>query len=116
MSSLLREFKTSDQKSEEPVVKVGAYTSSVAGILALLAYLAPNLISEKTTTIILVIAAFVLPIVTALLTRGRVWSPASVKILVDESIRDATIELKDRLETQREVSKLKYENEDPLAP
>lgn len=98
--------------SEEPAAKVGTFTALGTGIVALLTYFAPNLLNEKTTTLVLVIVAFVLPIVTAFFIRNKVWSPASVQELIDRAVYDATEELKERLETQRKISEKKFDTED----
>lgn len=72
--------------SAEPALKVGTAATSVAGILGLIAYFSPNLLTPRQTDLILVISAFVLPIVTAFFIRKRVWSPASVVEVVEEAI------------------------------
>lgn len=85
---LLRELDKNN-KETDPALKVGATTSTVAGVLALIAFLMPELLTERQTTLILTLSAFILPIVTAAFTRGRVWSPASVQTVVDEAIEEA---------------------------
>lgn len=79
---------TSDAK--EPVLLVGGSVGTVAGILGLISYINPNLLTGRTPEIILMIAGLVLPIVTAIFARGFVWSPHSVKELVDEAVTNAT--------------------------
>ncbi len=74
---------------KEPALKVGATTSTVAGILSLVALVIPGFISDKQSTIILIISAFALPLITAIFTRGKVWSPASVQELIDHAVADA---------------------------
>ncbi len=78
----------------EPAAKIGAANSTVAGILALVMFVFPGFVPDKYTNTILVIAAFTLPIITALLTRNYVWSPASVKKLIDAALKDANTTIK----------------------
>lgn len=77
------------EKTTEPALKVGAITSVASGILSLVLLFAPNLLNETQLTVIGIISAFALPIITALFTRGRVWSPASVLEVVNISVQDA---------------------------
>lgn len=107
MNILLRNFQSSNNTAEEPSLKVGSLTATVAGALSLITVFFPDLMSEKTITVILVVAAFVLPLITAIFTRGKVWSPASVQALVDAAVADATEKLKERLEIQRKISEKK---------
>ena len=104
MNLLLRNFHFSNNTAEEPSLKVGGFTASVAGILSLVVFFAPDLMSEKTIIVVLVASAFILPLITALFTRGKVWSPASVQELIDQAAAEATKELKERLEAQRKIS------------
>lgn len=80
-----------NNKHEEPTLKTGTSTAGVAGVLSLVFFFFPELLSERQTTLILVLAAFVLPLVTALFTRGKVWSPASVQELINEATKEANI-------------------------
>lgn len=80
---------TKDKKDKEPALRMGANTGAVAGILSLIALLYPGLLDNHTTATILVIAAFVLPFITALLTRGKTWSIASVTELLNEAVEQA---------------------------
>jgi hypothetical protein len=72
----------------EPAITVGTMTGTVAGLLTLIAFLFPHLMSPHTTQVLFVVATFALPIITAIFTRGRVWSPASVKEIIDEALKD----------------------------
>lgn len=78
-----------DKTEKEPALKVGTVTGTVAGVLSLVLYFMPNAISDKNATLILVLSAFILPIVTAIFTRGKVWSIASVEEVVDEAVENA---------------------------
>lgn len=82
--------------SKEPALVVGSSTATVAGLLSLIVYLAPDLLTQKQIVGIAVAVAFVLPIVTAVLTRRKVWSPDSVQKLVEEAVESA-IEAKNQL-------------------
>lgn len=85
-----------NSKSKEPTLAVGATTSTVAGILSIVAVFFPNLLDENATKAILLIVALFLPFVTAMFIRGKVWSPASVKEVVDEAVQNAEAVLKSR--------------------
>lgn len=79
----------SNYDSRNPALVVGGSVSSVAGILSLIAYFNPDLLSDKTVILILVLISFALPLLTAIFTRGFVWSPASVIEVVDEAVEKA---------------------------
>lgn len=72
----------------EPAVSTGSITGTVAGVVAIALYFFPN-IPPNVIQGILVVSAFLLPIITALFTRGQVWSPDSVKKIVDEAVKNA---------------------------
>lgn len=80
--------------SRNPALAVGASTTTVAGLLSLLLVVFPHALTEQQITAIAVVGAFVLPLITAALTRGKVWSPASVQATVDEAIVNATTNFK----------------------
>lgn len=82
-----------NNQATEPAVKVGTFTGTVAGLISLILYFAPNLLNDKQLGIIAIIGAFLLPFVTALFTRGKVWSPAAVKAVVDEAVAKALDEI-----------------------
>jgi hypothetical protein len=106
-----------DPKEKEPALKVGGYTSSVAGILSVILALFPNVLTERQALVVLVIASIVLPLVTAAFTRGQVWSPASVKELLDEALEEAKklIEKKDEAaKIQRRLAVKNYEKAESL--
>jgi hypothetical protein len=101
---LLNEIKIKEvnavEPSKEPALKVGTATGTVAGLVSLLLAFNPNLITEKQTLLILVVAAFLLPIITAISTRKFVWSPASVIAVLDEAVKQALeARQKDRVRT-----------------
>lgn len=89
MTKLDQFLDVKNKEEREPALKVGAATGTVAGILFLVTSLFPHLMSDRTTTIILVVSAFLLPIITAIFTRGRVWSAASVEELIEDAVQDA---------------------------
>lgn len=74
---------------KEPALKVGTATGTVAGLISLVLYFAPNLLSESQMATLAIIGAFAIPVVTALFARGRVWSVASVKAVVEEAVAEA---------------------------
>lgn len=88
-SKLATQLVNSDESSTEPARNVGITVTSVAGILSLITVLFPNLLSDRVQVLIYVIASFALPLITAFLIRGKVWSPASVVEVVDEAVDGA---------------------------
>jgi hypothetical protein len=86
-NQLVYEFENSTNTSTQPALVVGSATGAIAGALSLVALFIN--IPEGVTQAILVIAAFLLPLITALFTKNKVWSPASVQQLVEEAVRRA---------------------------
>jgi hypothetical protein len=82
--NLLYQIKNAEP-SVEPAVKVGITFGTVTGAAALVTYFFPD-IPDSTIQGALVVAAFLLPIINAFLTRGRVWSPDSVQIVINEAV------------------------------
>lgn len=92
----LTTFKATDNKTDkEPALKVGTSVGAVAGILSIIAFLWPDLLSNHATSTILIISTFALPLITAVLTRRKTWSVASVTELVEEAVVQAEIAMKD---------------------
>lgn len=89
--------------SKEPALAIGGSVTTVAGALSLLAFFAPDLLSEKTIVIILVASAFLLPMITAFATRHFVWSPASVEEVVNEAVNRAEETLRELQNRKRKV-------------
>lgn len=81
---------------KEPALRVGATTGTVAGVLSLLMAVAPDLLTDKQMVTILIVGAFILPILQGIWTRSTVWSPATVKELIDKGIADAQKELENK--------------------
>lgn len=79
----------------EPALNTGIATGSyAAGLLGLLTFIFPN-INQNYLIIVVIAVAFVLPIITAVFTRGKVWSPATVKDLIEESTKEAVETMKE---------------------
>lgn len=85
---LVRQLEDSTPSSE-PAIATGVTTGTVAGLLGVILYFFPNALTGRQTDLILVVAAMLLPVITALLTRGKVWSFNSVKDVVEESVTRA---------------------------
>lgn len=90
-----------EKYDQEPALRVGIVTGTVAGVLSLITYFFPSL-PEKQLEAIFAILIFALPIITAIFTRGKVWSPNSVQLVVTESVNNA-IEIT-KLLTQRKTA------------
>ena len=73
----------------EPVLSTAMLATVVPGVGLIIYTLFPNLVSQNVWDIIFYLIALFIPIVTALFTRGKVWSPASVKEILDNAIEAA---------------------------
>jgi hypothetical protein len=80
----------------------------VAGLISLVMYLAPDLLTDKQITVVSIAIAFVAPIVTALFTRGKVWTPASVQVVVAEAVKRAQDEMKRNQEAEFRRNQIPY--------
>ncbi len=87
--SKLSEFHDDKVKAKEPALTSGLIVTNGVGILGLINVFFPHLLTDQQELSVYIIAAFVLPIITAVFTRGRVWSPASVDELLEEAITSA---------------------------
>ncbi len=79
-----------NSQSQEPAAKVGASVTAFLAIIAIVAEQFPNFLSSQTYSWIFFMAALLGPLVTAFLTRGFVWSPASVQKILNEAIKEAS--------------------------
>ncbi len=79
-----------NSQSQEPAAKVGAAVTIFLAILAIAAENFPGLISKEAYSWIFFGAAMLSPLATAFLTRGFVWSPASVQKILNEAIKEAS--------------------------
>jgi hypothetical protein len=76
-------------KATEPAVLTGSIITAVVGIGGLIQLFAPNILSDDTWELIYYLAAFFLPIFTAIRIRGKVWSPASVQEVLNKALEEA---------------------------
>lgn len=82
------QVSVSNSESKEPALKVGAVVSGVfAGVLGIMSLVAPNWTDNKTASFIAMAVTVLLPVFTAIITRGFVWSPATVMELAREVIK-----------------------------
>jgi hypothetical protein len=75
--------------AKEPAIAAGTTVFTLTGLLSGITVLFPHLLTDRQTAAAFLIAALISPFVTALLTRRKVWSPASVLELVEEAIKEA---------------------------
>lgn len=88
--SKLEEFlNVKNKQDREPALRTGLSIGTVAGILSLVNFFFPELLNDRQNTLILVFAAFMLPLVTAIFTRGKVWSPDTVEQIIEEATEEA---------------------------
>jgi len=80
--SSIKRLKSEESPATEPAVNVGIAVTSVASIVGIISYFLPGM-SNDVVQIIAVIVVLLLPVITGLITRGRVWSPASVKTALE---------------------------------
>jgi hypothetical protein len=85
------ELEDDKKKAAEPVLTTYIAGLSVAGVVSIIIYFFPNMPKDIALNIAWVIMA-VYPVVVALITRTKVWSPASVEKLVKKTQYDATEE------------------------
>ena len=90
------------EPTEEPAITTGGKSASVAGILSLILYMFPD-ISDNWLKAIIVLLAVGLPMITAFATRGNVWSPASVNVVVKEAVERA-VEVTQKLERRNKYT------------
>jgi hypothetical protein len=85
-----KSFPESKRLATEPARAVGINYAAISTVLAGILYLLP--IPPEVIQAILVVAAFALPLIVSHRIRGKVWSPASVKLVMDqavEAVRDS---------------------------
>lgn len=73
-----------DPASTEPALKVGAIVALVGAILAAVAAFGLKLTPEQTAAV-MSLTTIAAPLVSAWFTRSRVYSPATVAKLIDQS-------------------------------
>ena len=83
------EAEVHNSSRTEPVISTALFTSVVPAIGLIVYTLFPNLVTEEGWNLIFYLIALFIPIVTALFTRGKVWSPASVKEVLNNAIEAA---------------------------
>jgi hypothetical protein len=82
------ELEDDKKKATEPVLNVAAVTYLSGAILSLVIYFFPGMPEEVARNIVGVIAVGILPLITVVVTRAKVWSPASVQKLANKIRRD----------------------------
>lgn len=88
-SRKLHSVQTMDNPSKQPAIWTGVSVTAVAALFSMLNLALPNLMSDQAEQNTLVIAAFILPLITAFIARNFVWSPASVLEVVKEAVTEA---------------------------
>lgn len=73
----------------EPAVNTSFIVSAVPVAVTAVSLLFPNLLSADNWSLVIYVIALFAPIVTALMIRGKVWSPASVKTVLEAAIEEA---------------------------
>lgn len=81
-SNLLQSLKDQNSEDRQPALRIGISTGTVAGILSLILYFFPSL-PEELVKIVLIVMVIVVPIISAIFTRRKVWSPSSMNQIVD---------------------------------
>jgi hypothetical protein len=103
---LLNDLNTDNNKATEPAFAIGLSTTTLASMIYVIVQLFfPHFPDEKLNDIALV-AALVLPIIAGLVTRNKVWSPASVEAVVEEATAKA-------FEATGAIKKLKSTDTEP---
>ncbi len=73
----------------EPAVNTGVLMGAFPLLVGGIRILWPNLVSDSNWELIFYVTALLLPVVTAFFIRGKVWSPASVKEVLEQAIEAA---------------------------
>jgi len=89
MTSKLEQFVASDKKPKEPAANIGTTVGFLTAVFVLVNNFWPNIIKDNVQEAIISIAAILLPFITSLLIRRKVWSPASVEDLLEEAVTEA---------------------------
>ncbi len=87
------DYMIPNNTSKEPALVVGTATGTVSGLFFILQYFFPEMLNERQSQFLLVAVSFLLPILTAAFTRGKVWSPASVQEELDKAVQNAKDEI-----------------------
>lgn len=85
---LYADIINTENPSGEPALKVGAATGVIGGLVTLILYFFPS-IPDNVIQGVLVVSAVLLPIITAAITRGRVWSPEAVFEVIEVATENA---------------------------
>jgi hypothetical protein len=78
-----------NSKSQEPAVNVGFATSTFIGVLLGLGNLFPDLFNQSWMQWVVLFVVLLAPLIAGIITRQKVWSPASVLDAVEEGIAEA---------------------------
>jgi uncharacterized membrane protein len=97
----LRQLEAANKKDTEPALRIGSNTSMVATIALIIAFLVPGL-DEKYVTVIAAVAAVLLPLINAYFIRKKVWSPATVQKVKEDSAAIALM-----IEQERRANRLR---------
>jgi hypothetical protein len=82
---LVKQISLDKNPDSEPSLKVGMTASTVVGVVILIiSGVFHKQLSAETQTTIYGIAVLFIPLVVSWLIRAKVWSPASVKKVIDE--------------------------------
>lgn len=68
----------------EPAVTTGVVTSLLAAVYVLINAIFPNLLSTEVYTAITSIVVILVPLITSIVIRGKVYAPATVSRLLDQ--------------------------------
>lgn len=83
------EAEVHNSSRTEPALSTGMFVAVIPAIGLIVNSVFPNLLSDDGWNLVFYLIALGAPIVTALFTRGKVWSPASVKEVLDNAIEAA---------------------------
>lgn len=90
VKSKLETFVSSNRKSKEPALALGAVTTFVAAfIIICLKLFFPDVVSDEIESSIYGFVGLLFPIITAFLIRRKVWSPASVEDVIEKAVTSA---------------------------
>lgn len=97
---------------KEPALNTGLNVTAITGILYIVTWIFPDLLPEKVQQAIIVIGALLLPFITALLVRRKVWSPESVQEVLEEGV-SAALEEKEKFDKAEKIALMKQNIKSP---
>lgn len=92
--------KIKNPTSTEPAVNTGAFITALPAVFVILNLIFPHAVTAEWETTVYGLASILGPLITGIIVRRKVWSPASVHDLVKQAV----------IETEREAAAVRMRN------